>query len=169
MAEISYLSCFQAGKEAFERGNYRKSIEQLDSAIKLVNPSSLQGGEVQMWLVTAYQAANRLPEAVALARKLTQHPNLEIRKQSKQLLYILEAPELKRPREWMTEIPDLTAPEQNNKIYQVKTNAQDKKSPTKKTISEGIPYHIPNQDNAFIWVALVVFLLTIGSLSIRFF
>ena len=156
MTESTYLSLYQAGKEAFERGNYRQSIEYLESATKLVSPSSLQGGESQIWLVTAYQASNRVSEALSLARELTNHPFLDIRKQSKQILYILEAPRLQRPAEWMTEIPDLTSP-QENKLYQTKAIGQSKPIPKKPT-PETIPYKYP-QNNSFIWVALAVSVL----------
>ncbi|MGP0128668.1 MAG: hypothetical protein ACTMUB_05210 [cyanobacterium endosymbiont of Rhopalodia musculus] len=61
--------------------------------------SSQLGGEVQMWLVTAYQAVGRLHHAITLCQTLTCHPCSDIRKQSKEILYILQAPKLKRPEE----------------------------------------------------------------------
>ncbi len=163
MKEVSYLSLYQAGKEAFERGHYRQSIEYLESARDLVNPSSSQGGEVQVWLVTAYQAANRLREAISLVRKLSHHPDLEVRKQSKQLLYILEAPRLKRPPEWMTEIPDLTSPDEN-KVSLLQAAGQSRKSSNYKQTPTQEIFKVTADNNSFIWVALALFVLIIGLL-----
>jgi hypothetical protein len=87
---------YQAGREALEHGQYRRSIQHLEAANQLVATSSRLGGEVQMWLVSAYQAAGRLPEARSLCQKLTKHNHPDIRKQSKQVLYILDAPRLQR-------------------------------------------------------------------------
>ena len=60
-----------------------------------------------MWLVTAYQAVGRLQNASALCQTLTRHPHPDIRKQSQEVLYILQAPKLKLTEEWMIKIPDL--------------------------------------------------------------
>ena len=58
-----FQEAYQAGRDALERGQYRLSVEQLETAKSLVTNSSFQGGETQMWLVTAYEAAGRLQEA----------------------------------------------------------------------------------------------------------
>jgi hypothetical protein len=167
MTEVSYLSLYQAGKEAFERGNYRQSIEYLESTIALINPASAQGGEVQMWLVTAYQAANRLLDATNLARKLTEHPYADIRKQSRQLLYILEAPRLKRPPEWLTEIPEITFSEEKDKrTYPVQSGSSAKKKSTNKQITQKNSSEMVVQDNFFVGMAFIIFLLIITSLAI---
>ena len=97
---------YRAGKEALERGQYRLSIENLEAAKELIAPNSRRGGEVQIWLVTAYQAANKIPEAIALCQELVTHPDLQTREQAQHILYIIKAPRLERPKEWMSEIPD---------------------------------------------------------------
>ena len=56
---------YQAGKQALESGKYRQSIENLEIAKELVAPNSRRGGEAQIWLVSAYQAANQLDQAIA--------------------------------------------------------------------------------------------------------
>ena len=151
---------YQAGKEALERGQYRRSVEFLEVASQLVVPSSRLGGEVQMWLVTAYQAAGRTKDAIALCRKLTKHPHLDIRKQGKDVLYILEAPQLKRPQEWMTQIPDLTKASESNFSYRQGTGTVKKSPPAANQPLDLI--EVETEDNRFILVALLAVLLILG-------
>ena len=152
---------YQAGKEAFERGQYRQSVQYLEAAQELMARSSRLGGEAQMWLVTAYQAAGRDKEAIALCRALAAHPHPEIRHQAKNLLYIIQAPQLKRPKEWMIEIPDLANADDGKPKY-----ATAKRKTNKSSIKQNNPIEpldlsqINTQDNQFIWVALVIALLT---------
>ncbi|OKH24155.1 hypothetical protein NIES593_08335 [Hydrococcus rivularis NIES-593] len=153
---------YQKGKYTFERGQYRLSVQHLEKASQLVALGSRLGGEVQIWLVTAYQAASQLQEAISLCRQLTKHPHPEIRKQSKRLLYIIEAPQLKRPREWMSEIPDLSkASESNARSLSGSGNSTTKKAPSS-TIEPIDLSQVNTKDNHFIWVALVLILLILG-------
>jgi hypothetical protein len=151
---------YQTGKYAFERGQYRLSVQHLEKASQLVALRTCQGGEVQIWLVTAYQAANQLSEARTLCRQLTTHPHLEIRKQGKRLLYILEAPQLKRPPEWMSEIPDLSkAPESKDQYLRGSGTVKKTSTPAPKPIDLS---QVNTKDNQFIWVALLLVLLILG-------
>lgn len=158
---------YQAGKVAFERGQYRVSIERLEVAKSLVMPQTRQGGEVKIWLATAYQAANRTSDAIALCQQLTQHPHWEIRKQGKRLLDILKAPALRRPKEWVTEIPDLG----NLSESQIKPRSYSRSTrpatskPSRQEPEVYNPGEINTQDNQFIWAALLAILLILGSLA----
>ncbi len=105
---MTFDSDYQAGQIAFERGQYRQAVSCLLAAIAQVQPNTRSGGEVQIWLVTAYEAAGQIPEAKALCQKLANHPDLDTRQASKRLLYIMTAPELIRRDEWLSEIPDLS-------------------------------------------------------------
>ena len=159
---------YQAGKAAFERGEYRKSVQSLESANALVAPTSRFGGEVQIWLVTAYEAFGQRSEALTLCRELSRHPDLHTRKQGRRLLYILEAPRLTTRPEWLTQIPDLTSLSGSD--------ARDR--PTAATISPAKPSEKPAfqledvvdpervnvQDNRFVWVALGVAAIVLGGL-----
>ena len=159
---------FQVGKMAFERGDYRKSVEHLERALALVNPNSVLGGTVQTWLVTAYQATGQQQDAIALCRTLTQHPDITTRKAGKRILYILEAPKLQTRPEWLTQIPDLdNLAEQGDK-----NRAGSLPTSAKRTTAEPTPFKVESvdlsqvntEDNRFIWVALVAVLLVLGSL-----
>jgi tetratricopeptide (TPR) repeat protein len=98
---------YTQGQNAFERGQYREAIDWFQSALSLASESSPLGGAIQIWLVTAYEAAGRKEEALILCRQLRTHGNYETRQQAKQLLYILEAPQLQLKPEWLTQIPEL--------------------------------------------------------------
>ena len=121
-----------------------------------------------MWLVTAYQATGMLAESIALCKQLCLHPFLETRKEAKRLLYIIEAPELTRPKEWMVEIPDLSQssisePEYHRASGEVTAKKSVKKS--KLVPEEPIDLsQVNTQDNQFIWVALGATFLIIGGL-----
>ncbi len=144
---------YELGKRAFEGGEYRQSVEALERATGLANPNSALGGEMQIWLVTAYQAADRLTEAIALCEQLGQHPNLKTRQQSQRLLYILQAPQLKTRPEWLTQIPDLST------LSSEGDRPKPMVSTTPKPVSAPKPIdrsQINDQDNRFVWVALVL-------------
>lgn len=162
---------YQAGKAAFERGDYRQAVTYLERSNALVEPGSRLGGEMQVWLVTAYEAAGQRTEAITLCRKVCQHPDLTTRKQGKRLLYILEAPRLKTRPEWLTEIPDLGAIEENESDRDFGRSkfapTQPRKRVEKKApvVPEAIDLsQVKTQDNAFIWVALIAAIVMIGGL-----
>jgi tetratricopeptide (TPR) repeat protein len=155
---------YQAGQEALEMGQYRLSIENLEAAKDLVDGNSRRGGEAQIWLVTAYQAGNMLDEAIALAQELTTHPDTQTREQAQRILYIMKAPKLERPKEWMSEIPDLTQADQGASRY---VGAKKKTTPESTVIElkDLEPAPADPQDNQFIWFALGLIVLILGSLA----
>ena len=156
-----FQQAYTKGKMALERGRYQRSIEELETAKKLVNPYSKLGGEVRIWLVSAYQAANQIQEAIAVCQDLAKHPSPEIRKQSERILYILRAPALKRPQEWLTKIPDLSQlPEDEDKTSRYRPAGRVNPPQRKKIEPEPLdPSEINTQDNQFIWVALLGIIL----------
>jgi tetratricopeptide (TPR) repeat protein len=141
---------YQAGIAAFERGQYRLSIQQLTAALESIPKGSREGGDVQIWLISAYQGLGDSATATELCRQLTRHPNGRIREQANQLLYILEAPRLKRPDEWMSQIPDLEKLPDSEPKFQ-------KGSSKKKTEAIPPPMKLDQQrENRFVWVAIGV-------------
>ena len=159
-AKAEFQKAFQAGKIAFERGDYRASIERLEAAREILGLRSRQGGEAGIWLASAYQAAGRTSEAVALCKMLESHPFDETRRQSQRLRYILEAPVLKRPEEWTVKIPDLSdLPESDPKdrrgsqVY-LPERADDPLDPSE----------VVTGNNQFLWVALAAIALLLGGL-----
>lgn len=160
-------TAYAAGKVAFERGEYRQSVSQLEKAAALVERNTRLGGEVQIWLVTAYEAAGKRTEALELCRQIRRHPHLDTRKQSKQLLYILEAPKLVRPAEWLTQIPDLSQlDDSKTPNFTAKPSSAPAKTPeVKKFEPEQVDFsQVKTQDNTFVWLALGVVGLILAGL-----
>ncbi|MDJ0615741.1 MAG: outer membrane protein assembly factor BamD [Calothrix sp. MO_192.B10] len=156
---------YQQGKIAFENGHYREAVEQLEKAGALLAPHTKLAGDVQIWLVTAYDAAGRNEDAIALCEKLKRHPHFEISKEAKRVHYILTAPKLKRPQEWMTKIPDFSNISDN--ISQASFAVRSPKSDQKKSLPQREIVdlsQVNTKDNRFIWVAAIAITLIFGSL-----
>lgn len=166
VTDLEVVREYQAGIKAFERGQYRSAVQHLEKASALVNRNSRTGGEVQIWLVTAYEAAGQISEAIALCEQLKRHSNLETSKQARQLLYILQAPQLKRPAEWLTQIPDLgTLPDNETRTRLGSATANSSAKPQQRPIPEPIDLsQVNTQDNRFIWVALIAIGLMLAGL-----
>lgn len=155
---------YQAGKAAFERGQYRESVQHLEKASALVKRNSRLGGEVQIWLVTAYEAAGQTQEAISLCEQLKRHPDVETSKQGKRLLYILQAPQLKRPDEWMTQIPDLGAVADNENQMRLGSATTTSKRHQQQMPEPLDISQVNTRDNRFIWAALIAIALTLAGL-----
>lgn len=159
---------YQTGRDAFERGQYRQAIKHLEIATGLVERTSRLGGEIQIWLVTAYEASGLGLAAIALCQTLTRHPHIETRKQAKRLLAILEAPQLRMHPEWRVEIPDLSKLEESDSQFRQVSAATKPKRPAKKRPQpEPEPVdlsQVNTEDNQFIWIALGASVLILGGL-----
>jgi tetratricopeptide (TPR) repeat protein len=153
------------GVAAFERGQYRESVQCLEKASALVNRDSGFGGKVLIWLVTAYEAAGQQAEAIALCEQIKKHPDAETSKQGKRLLYIMQAPQLKRPSEWLTQIPDLATISDNTNQTRLSSNNSPRTPPKPLAAPEPVDLsQVNTKDNQFIWVSLLIIGLTIGLL-----
>jgi tetratricopeptide (TPR) repeat protein len=158
---------FAAGQTAFERGNYKDAVLAFEEGTRLAGGATFLGGNIQLWLMNAYSAAGRLPDAIALGEKLTKHPDLDVRKQSKRVLEILQAPQLTRRPDWLTPIPDLSDLDENNDTDFTLRKYDPPVKPKRVPVPESPPEdlsQINTSDNGFLWVAIAVILLTLGSL-----
>jgi tetratricopeptide (TPR) repeat protein len=161
---------YQAGKEAFERGQYRQSVQCLEKAVNLLDRRSRLGGEAQIWLVTAYEAAGQRTEAIALCEQVSRHPDLKTRKQGSRLLYILKAPRLRSRPEWLTQIPDLANLEESDwkskgiAVPVVKRSPRSRPQPDSRPNEPIDLSQVNTKDSPFIWVALGAIALVIGLL-----
>jgi tetratricopeptide (TPR) repeat protein len=143
---------FEKGKDAFLQGEYRQSIDYFQGAVENLSPYSRESGEVQLWLVNAYQANNQGETAIALCRELLGHPFGSTRQRAQRQLYILEAPKLERPKEWLTEIPSLDNLDPAKSVYvEGKQKVEEKQLAIEdfEDLSQ-----METQDNQFLWWAL---------------
>ncbi len=153
---------YLAGKVALEKGNYRLSIENLEAAKELIAFNSRRGGQAAIWLVTAYQAANKIPEAIALCQELIVHPDTQTREQAQRILYIIKAPKLERPKEWMSEIPDLADADKGASRY-VAAKKPSAKTPTELELEDLESPPTNTQDDRFLWFALFLVAIILAS------
>lgn len=155
------------GQAAFERGDYRQAVTHFEAGVKLAKAATPLGGEIQIWLVNAYNAVGQGREAEALCETLTRHPDLEVRKQAKNLLYILQAPQLRRPGNWMSQIPDLGTLEEGNPSGGGLSTVQLRSAPKRSPKPEPEPLdlsQVNTRDNGFLWIALGLVGLILGGL-----
>lgn len=157
---------FNAGQLAFERGNYRAAVMAFEEGSSLAGGASLLGGSIQLWLMNAYSAAGRQPEAIALGQKLAKHPDTDVRKQSKRVLEILQAPQLNRRADWLTPVPDLSELDESDDA----DFTLSKYTPKKRASSPPPPPEpedlskMNTRDNGFLIVAIALIGLIFGSL-----
>ncbi len=150
---------YQQGIAAFESGQYRISAEKLLQAISFVTNDSKSGGEANLWLVNVYQAQEKYEEAINLCQQLLTHPHRHIRQQSQDLLYIIQAPRLKRPQKWMSEIPDFNSSSDYKVSYPVlKDTPKIKPKPQIDIVDLS---QVKTKDNYFIWLGLGFIFFTI--------
>ncbi|MEM9770842.1 MAG: tetratricopeptide repeat protein [Cyanobacteria bacterium P01_D01_bin.73] len=158
----------QRGKAAYESGRYRDAINALEEAAGVMqNPVSPLGGEISVWLVTAYEALGLRDSALGLCRTLCTHPDFTVRKQARRLLEILEAPQLSRPKEWMTEIPDLSALEEGDRS-QIPVS-RPRKSSSKSVVAAApaeppLPPEERRYNDGLFW-AIALGILTVGMVA----
>jgi hypothetical protein len=157
---------YQAGQFAFEQGRYRESVQYLEQARQAVEPNSGLGGEIQIWLVTAFEASGKRPDAIALCKQLTRHPNIVTRQQARHLLEVLEAPKLYIDPEGFVKIPDL-----DHLDVQGNSRSQNNSVATVRSIPKSGDFTVVNnwdgvntKDNQFLWIALIIVLLVSGGL-----
>ena len=154
-------AAYQLGQQAFERGRYADAVKAFEQGLREECSITLDG-ELKLWLVNALAASERRQEAIELCGKLALHPDLDVRKQSKRVLYIIQAPKLQVKEEWLTKIPDLAALEGgDDKPWQTRPAKPRrlKPPPPPLPLSE-----VNTEDNGFVWVALIGCGLVLGGL-----
>ena len=164
---MTFDTDYQSGQIAFERGEYRQAVSCLLAALAQVQPTTKIGGEVQVWLATAYEATGQIAEAKDLCLQLANHPNLDTRQASKRMLYIMQAPELTRRDEWLIKIPDLSQledakgnpPVNNMPILPSRTKAKVKS--LDEIYAPVDLSQVNTQDNGFIPIALILTIATL--------
>lgn len=154
-------AAYQLGQQAFERGRYADAVTAFEQGIA-EQPGITLDGELKLWLVNALAASDRREEAIELCGKLALHPDLDVRKQSKRVLYIIQAPKLQAKEEWLTKIPDLATLESGDeKPWQAlpPKPRRLKPPPPPLPLSE-----VNTEDNGFVWFALIGSAIVLGGL-----
>ncbi|KAH7315176.1 hypothetical protein KP509_21G037700 [Ceratopteris richardii] len=158
----------QMGQKAYGRGMYDKAVELLEAALTNIPGTSHLGGEVQVWLAMAYEADGKHSQCIALYKALeSSHPSSSIRRQAKDLRYILEAPKLKISKEEMVSIP-LIDDNYNDtrtwsKMYKERKKKTIKKGSTRDYMDDWLVWKRPRWERSpYFWVAFTLWLTLIG-------
>lgn len=162
---------YRAGKLALEQGSYRQAADLLEAARDCIPTRSRLGGELQIWLTTAYQAMGRQEQALSVCRAACKHPSYNTRQQARQLLAILEAPPLASnlPK---VPIPDLGNLGDDGANARAGAGASDRPvrrkraSKPKPVIQETDWSQVNAGDNYFLWVAIAAIALLLGGAAI---
>ncbi len=98
-----------AARQALERGEYGRVLTRLEPLLERHPPRTPLGGELRLLIATALMGQGEGERAAECCRSLRSSMDPELRAQARDLLYVLEAPALSRPREWSLTLPDLAS------------------------------------------------------------
>jgi hypothetical protein len=98
-------------RAALERGDYGRVIQLLESLVPDHSPATLLGAEIQLVLATAWMGRGDNGRAMVCCRQIKRCRDASVRAQAQDLLSVLEAPALERPRDWSITLPDLGSAE----------------------------------------------------------
>lgn len=98
---------FAAAMEAFNKGRYRVAAGLYDEAVQLVGVESRLGGQYRLWHAQALDALGEKQQAAKFLETLRTHSDLDVRKVSAELLFIITAPKLELEPGTFLDIPML--------------------------------------------------------------
>jgi hypothetical protein len=101
--EATLMEC----RRSLERGDYGLVIRTLEPLIAGHGPGTELGAELQLILATAWMGQGDSSRAIACCKQLNRCHDARLRAQARELLAVLEAPALERPREWSITLPEL--------------------------------------------------------------
>ncbi|MFQ3615004.1 MAG: hypothetical protein SNJ68_15020 [Cyanobacteriota bacterium] len=147
-----HLALIQSG---FERGQYRQVLEQIRQA----QSRYPQSGKLRLWQALAQEALGQTQEAILLAQALVRNPDPEVAQQARYILGIWQAPRLRRPPEWLSEIPDLShledaEPPEHRLAYRRPQPKHSRSSPAAQATDASNPSGADRFDTKLIWVLI---------------
>ena len=101
----------QQARQALERGEYGRVLRSLEPLAQQHGPATPTGAQIQLLLATAWMGQGQTSEAQRCCQQLRRSADPQLRAQARELLAVLEAPALVRPREWSLTLPPLSGTE----------------------------------------------------------
>ena len=98
---------FLPARQALERGEYTRVLQFLEPLVVTHPPATASGGQLQLLMATAWMGKGNTVRAMACCRQVKRCADATLRDQARELLSVLEAPALARPREWSLTLPEL--------------------------------------------------------------
>lgn len=98
---------FALARRALDRGEYGQVLALLEPLQESHPPSTSSGAQLQLLLATACMGQGNTERAITCCRQVKRCADPDLRSQARDILAVLEAPALQRPREWSLTLPDL--------------------------------------------------------------
>jgi hypothetical protein len=94
-------------RRALDRGDYGLVLRLLEPLERRYPPTTAEGGRLQLLRATACLGQGDSAAALVCCRQARRCADATLRQQAGELLEVLEAPALSRPREWSLTLPEL--------------------------------------------------------------
>ncbi|MFQ6539005.1 MULTISPECIES: DUF3153 domain-containing protein [Aphanothece] len=98
---------FLPARLSLERGDYGQVLRTLADLAPAHPPATAQGAQLQLLMATAWMGQGNTAQAMACCRQVKRCSDPGLRAQARDLLTVLEAPALERPRRWSITLPAL--------------------------------------------------------------
>lgn len=108
VADSQAVDPLAAARRALERGEYGVVLRQLEPLAQQHPPATPLGAQLQLLMATAWMGQGQGDRAIACCQAIRACGNAQLRVQARELLAVLEAPVLRRPREWSLTLPALS-------------------------------------------------------------
>ena len=155
-------------RDLLERGDYGRVVRLLEPLSREHPPASQTGAEIQLLLATAWMGQGEPARAMVCCRLIKRCRDATLRAQAEDLLMVLEAPALERPREWSITLPDLgTAEAMGGQMQQL---ARQRRRSSKPPPPPPPPVGPTQAPIGFAVLAIVLLLLTVllgGCMEVR--
>jgi len=152
-------------RDLLERGDYGRVVRLLEPLSREHPTTTQTGAEIQLLLATAWMGQGEPARAMVCCRLIKRCRDATLRAQAQDLLTVLEAPALERPREWSITLPDLGAAEaMGGQLQQLARQRRSSKPPPPPPVG---PTQAPI---GFAVLAIVLLLLTVllgGCMEVR--
>ena len=100
-------SAIKTAEAALDKGDYNFCIKIVDPLLLTFQADTATGGKLRLLIITAYMGKGDEQKAINICKELINNKKEGVRQQAKQLLSILDAPHLPRPKNWSIEIPKI--------------------------------------------------------------
>jgi hypothetical protein len=109
MVDAAQAATLAAARDALDRGEYGKVLTLLEPIAEVQSPRTPLGAGVRLLLATALMGQGESERAADCCRAVQNCLDPGLRARARELLTVLEAPALNRPRSWSLTLPDLSS------------------------------------------------------------
>lgn len=149
-------------RRCLERGDYGQALRALEPLVSSFPPATAEGAQIQLLMATAWMGQGNALRAAACCRQVKRCSDATLRAQAKDLLEVLEAPALERPRRWSITLPELGEAESvTGRLQQVARSRRAQRPPPPPAPPVG-PTRAPLGFGALVLVLLLISLLLGG-------